>query len=205
MRERIWSQLGRQAALWTGAAAIVAGVLLFLSNLFGEFLLPGETAGEITADRTARSCPGRRSDRRSLPELRPSAGRVVCSEPYPAYASRLIFERPNTRPARCVRPLATEFDDEQSASRDRRSSTNAGVDAGASQTTATDETQQSSHARSSLSHPWESDTLIPSGERTLVPSSKEGSSSGSGFSSRRADHKGCVIMAGWGSLSHHAS
>ena len=33
--------------LWTGAAAITAGVLLFLSNLFSEFLLPGEKDGEI--------------------------------------------------------------------------------------------------------------------------------------------------------------
>ncbi len=33
--------------LWTGAAAITAGVLFFLSNLFSEFLLPGEEDGEI--------------------------------------------------------------------------------------------------------------------------------------------------------------
>ena len=33
--------------LWTGAAAITAGVLLFLSNLFSEYLLPGEKDGEI--------------------------------------------------------------------------------------------------------------------------------------------------------------
>jgi hypothetical protein len=33
--------------LWIGVAAITAGVLLFLSNLFSEFLLPGEKDGEI--------------------------------------------------------------------------------------------------------------------------------------------------------------
>jgi hypothetical protein len=33
--------------LWIGVAAILAGVLLFLSNLFSEFLLPGEKDGEI--------------------------------------------------------------------------------------------------------------------------------------------------------------
>jgi hypothetical protein len=36
-----------QAMPWTGAAAIAAGVLFFLSNLFGEFLLPAEEDGEI--------------------------------------------------------------------------------------------------------------------------------------------------------------
>jgi hypothetical protein len=33
--------------LWTGAAAITAGVLLALSNLFSEYLFPGEKDGEI--------------------------------------------------------------------------------------------------------------------------------------------------------------
>ncbi len=33
--------------LWISTAAITAGVLLFLSNLFSEFLLPGEKDGEI--------------------------------------------------------------------------------------------------------------------------------------------------------------
>ena len=32
---------------WIGSAAITAGALLFLSNLFSEFLLPGEKDGEI--------------------------------------------------------------------------------------------------------------------------------------------------------------
>jgi hypothetical protein len=47
MLERIWPQSDHQALRWTGAAAIAAGVLLFLSNLFSEFLLPGEKDGEI--------------------------------------------------------------------------------------------------------------------------------------------------------------
>ena len=34
-------------SLWIGAAAITAGVLLALSNLFSEYLLPGEKDGEI--------------------------------------------------------------------------------------------------------------------------------------------------------------
>jgi hypothetical protein len=33
--------------LWTAAAAITAGVLLFLANLFSEYLFPGEEDGEI--------------------------------------------------------------------------------------------------------------------------------------------------------------
>ncbi len=37
-----------KSVVGTGAAAISAGVLFFLSNLFGEFLLPAEENGEIT-------------------------------------------------------------------------------------------------------------------------------------------------------------
>ena len=44
---RIWPQSDRQAALWTGAAAITAGLLFFLSNLFSEYLLTAEEDGEI--------------------------------------------------------------------------------------------------------------------------------------------------------------
>lgn len=47
MLERIWPQSDHQAMVWNGAAAITAGVLFFLSNLFGEFLLSAEKDGEI--------------------------------------------------------------------------------------------------------------------------------------------------------------
>ena len=47
MLERIWPQSDHHALRSTGAAAITAGVLFFLSNLFGEFLLPAEEDGEI--------------------------------------------------------------------------------------------------------------------------------------------------------------
>lgn len=39
--------IDRGAVIRTGAAAITAGVLLALSNLFGEYLLPAEHDGEI--------------------------------------------------------------------------------------------------------------------------------------------------------------
>jgi hypothetical protein len=49
MLERIRRQQERDATKSIGAAAIAYGVLLFLSNLFSEFLLPAETSGgEIT-------------------------------------------------------------------------------------------------------------------------------------------------------------
>lgn len=47
MLERMWPHSDHKAVLWTGTAAITAGVLLFLSNLFGEFLLPAQKNGEI--------------------------------------------------------------------------------------------------------------------------------------------------------------
>lgn len=49
MLDRIWPHDERHVTQWAGAAAIVYGVLFFLSNLFGEFLLPAErSSGEIT-------------------------------------------------------------------------------------------------------------------------------------------------------------
>ncbi|MBA2461079.1 MAG: hypothetical protein H0V45_04835 [Actinobacteria bacterium] len=40
-------QNDQQTLRWTALAAIVAGLLFFLSNLFGEFLVPAEEDGEI--------------------------------------------------------------------------------------------------------------------------------------------------------------